>query len=151
LVEASVPESELERYEQGEAKAEKLVKDQGRSTTTSFHWPYEPKMASELELGDWMIQIVTYKDKSVLVYAPGQLLVVDHYVRDSERGKERWVFHLEVSNRGETMTWKEFRRTTKSLFGSGAPSRPRTKPIRDIQVADEVLGLWTPGGRISRR
>jgi len=148
LVEASVPDSELERYEQGEAKAEKLAKDQSRSSTTSFHWPYKPKMASELELGDWMIQSVTYKDKSVLVYAPGQLLVVDHYVRDSERGKERWVFHLEVPKRGETMTWKEFRRVAKSF---PAPTKPRTKPIRDIQVADEVLGLWTPGGRVSRR
>ena len=107
-------------------------------------------MASELELGDWLVQIVTYKDKSVLVYAPGQLLVVDHYVRDSERSKERWVFHLEDPKRGETMTWKEFRRATKSLFGSRAPAKPRTKPIRDIQVADGVLCLWTPGGRVSR-
>lgn len=151
LVESTVPESELERYEQGEAKAEKLVKEQGRSTTTSFHWSYKPKMAGELELGDWMIQIVTYKDKSVLVYAPGQLLVVDRYLRDPDRGKERWVFHLEVPKRGETMAWKEFRRATKSLFGAGAPSKPRTKPIRDVQVADEVLGLWTPGGRVSHR
>lgn len=151
LVEASVPESELKRYEQGKGKAEKLVEDQGRSTTTSFHWPYKPKMASELELGDWMLQIVKYKDKSVLVYAPGQLLVVDHYVRDSERGKERWVFHLEVPKRGETMTWKRFRRATKSLFGLGASSKPRTMPIRAIEIADEVLSLWTPGGRVSRR
>ncbi|MCI0359564.1 MAG: hypothetical protein L0211_13900 [Planctomycetaceae bacterium] len=94
-----------------------------------------------------MIQIVTYKDNSVLVYAPGQLLVVDHYVRDSERGKERWVFHLEIPKRGETMPWKEFRRAAKSF---PAPTKPRTKPIRDIQLADEVLGLWTPGGRVSR-
>jgi hypothetical protein len=151
LVEASIPESELERYEQGEAEAEKVVKDQARSSTTSFHWPYKPKMASELEMGDWMIQIVTYKDKSVLVYAPGQLLVVDHYVRDSQHGKERWVFHLEVPKRGETITWKEFARAAKSLIGSSAKSKPRTKPVRDIQVADEVLGLWTPGGRVSRR
>jgi len=149
LVEATVPEAESERYEQGEAIAETLVKDQGRSTTTSFHWPKKPKMAGELELGDWMIQIVRNKDKSVLVYAPGQLLFVDHYVRDSEHGKERWVFHLEVPKSGETMTWKMFRRATKSL--ADEPLKPRTKPIRDVQVADEVLALWTPGGRVSRR
>jgi hypothetical protein len=131
-VEASVPESELERYEQGEAKAEKLVKDETRSTTDSFHWPFKPKMASELELGDWMIQIVTYKDKSILVDSPSQLLLIDHYVRDQEPRKERWVFHIEVPKRGERMTWKEFARATKSLFGSSAPSKPRTKPIRDV-------------------
>ncbi len=151
LVEASVPESEVERYEQGEVRAEKLVKDQGRSTTTSFHWPRKPKMTNELELGDWIIQIVTYKDKTILVYAAGQLLFVDTYVRDPERGKERWVFHLEIPRRGETMTWKAFGRATKSFFGRGAPSKPRTKPIRDVQVADGLLSLWTPSGRVSRR
>jgi hypothetical protein len=151
LVEASVAESEVERYEQGEAKAEKLVKDQARSTTTSFHWPYKPKMASELEFSDWVIQIMTHKDKTILVYPPGQLLVVDHHVRDPELGKERWVFHLEAPKRGETMTWKDFGWATKSFFGSSAPSKPRTKPIRDVQVADEMLALWTPAGRVSRR
>ena len=129
LVESSVPEPELERYEQGEAKAEKLVKDEGRSTTTSFHWPYKPKMASELELGDWIIQFMTYKDKRVLVYPPGQLLFIDPYVRDPESGKERWVFHLEVPRRRETMTWNEFRRATKSFFGPSPPSKPAPSPF----------------------
>jgi hypothetical protein len=57
-------------------------------------------MASELELGDWIIQIVAYKDKSILVDPPSQLLLIDHYVRDPERRKERWVFHLEAPRRG---------------------------------------------------
>jgi hypothetical protein len=151
LMETSVPESEVEKYQQGEAKAEKLIKDQARSDTTSFHWPYKPKMANELELGDWLIQIVRYKDKSILVYPPGQLLLVDHYVRDPKLGKQRWVFHLEVPKRGETMTWKRFRQAMRSLFGSGAPLSPRTKPIREIQIADGLLGLWTASGRVSRR
>jgi hypothetical protein len=113
LVEASVPESEVRRYEQGEAKAKKLIKDHTRSNTDSFHWPFKPRMASELELGDWIIQIVSYKDKSILVDPPSQLLLIDHYVRELKRRKERWVFHLEIPRRGETMTWKEFARATK--------------------------------------
>jgi hypothetical protein len=151
LVEASVPEPELERYEQGEAKAENLLKDEDRSITDSFHWPFKPKMASELELSDWIIQIVRYKDKSIVVDPPSQLLLIDHYVRDLKRRKERWVFHLETPRRGETMTWKEFARATKSFFGPNSSSKPRTKPIRDVQVADGLLALWTPGGRISHR
>lgn len=150
LVEATVPESEIERYEQGEAKAKKLVKDRSRSTTTSFHWPREPKMAGELDLGDWIIQMVTYKDRSILVSPPAQLLFVDHYVRGPKKGKERWVFHLEIPRREERMNWKQFGRATKRFLGSGAPSKPRTKPIRDIEVADGLLGLWTAGGRVSR-
>jgi hypothetical protein len=151
LGEYSIPEPEIDRYEQGEAKAENLVKGEGRSKTASFHWPFKPKMAGELELGDWIIEIMTKKDKSIVVYPPGQLLFIDHYIRDPKIGKERWVFHLEVPRRRETMTWKLFRRATKSFLGTSVPSLPRTKPIRDVQVADGLPGLWTAGGRVSRR
>lgn len=151
LRESSVPESEERRYEKGEVKAKMLVKKKGRSITDSFHWPYKPKMANELALGDWIIQIITFKDKSILVYPPGQLLFIDHYVRDRQTSKERWVFHLEVPIHRETMTWSSFRRATKSLVGLSKLSAPRTMPIRDLQEADDVLILWTAGGRVSRR
>lgn len=151
LGEYSVPESEINRYEEGKVKARKLVKDENRSTTDSFHWPFKPKMASELELGDWIIEMMTYKDKTIAIYPPGQLLFIDHYVRDSDNGKERWVFHLEVPRRRETMNWKEFCKRTKTRLGASMLSSPRTKPIRDVQVADNLLSLWTVGGRVSRR
>jgi hypothetical protein len=151
LVESSVPESEIKRYERGEKEAKKRVKDEARSKTERFHWPWKPRMADELVFGDWLIQVTTYKDKSVVVSPPGQLLYIDHYVRDRESGKERWVFHLEVPRRGETMTWAQFRRAGKAALGAGISTSPRTRPIRDIQIADGVLGLWTSGGRISRR
>jgi hypothetical protein len=101
-------------------------------------------------LGDWIIQVITYKDKRIEVEPPGQLLFIDHYVRVREGSKKRWVFHLEVAPRGETMSWKDFCRATKSLLGD-ALETPRTKPIRDVQIADGLLDLWTPAGRVSRR
>jgi hypothetical protein len=151
LQDASIPKSEIERHEVGKAKAEKLVKDHCRSTTDSSRWPFKPKMASELNFGDWIIHIITDDEKRIAVYPPGQFLSMDHYVREPESGKERWVFHLEVPRDRETMSWKQFRRATKSLFGSNVGFSPRTKPIRDVVVADGLLGLWTPGGRVSRR
>jgi len=151
LREATLPESEIERFELGEATAGKLVKDESRSRMDSFHWPYKPRMAGELELGDWIIQTMTYEDKSIAVYAPGQLLHIDNYVRNSDSGKERWVFHLEVPRSGETLTWAEFRRAAKPMLGSNGVKMPRTRPVRDVAIADGLLGLWTPGGRVSRR
>lgn len=151
LAEFTVPESEIERYEEGEENAKRLIKDEVRSRTDCFTWPFKPKMASELESGDWIIELMTFKDKSVVVYPPGQLLLIDHYVRDRESPKERWAFHLEVPRRRETMTWRAFRKATKSFLGKSMLSSPRTKPIRDVQVADNLLGLWTPGGSLSRR
>jgi hypothetical protein len=149
LVESSIPDAELERYERGEAKAAKLIKETDRSETVGFHWPHKPKMADDLEVGDWFVQVVKYKDQSTLVYAPAQFLLLDDYPRGA--GKRRWVFHLEIPKRGEAMDWKKFRKLAKSAFGANAPATPRTRPIRDVRAADSILSLWTPGGRVSRK
>ncbi len=151
LREATVPEAEVARYELGEEKAKKLVKDQSASKTQHFHWDWKPKMADELDLGDWILQVTTYHDSSVIVSAPGQVLLTDHYIRDRASGKERCVFHLEVPRRSETMTWSRFCRATKAMLGLDSSSRPRTRPIRDAQIADDLLGLWTMSGKVSRR
>jgi hypothetical protein len=106
-------------------------------------------MADELEAGDWIIQVVTYKDKTVLVYPPAQLLFIDHYVRESKSGKVRYVFHLEIPKGGRAVTWNEFCQTAKPVLSEKELSKPRTRPIRDVQVADGLLRLWTPRGRIA--
>ena len=151
LTEATLPEVEVERFEVGETTARSFVKDDGRSQVDSFHWSFKPRMADELELGDWIIQCMTWKDESITIHAPGQLLHVDHYVRNSSSGKERWVFHLEVPRRGESLSWAHFRRAAKSLRGPKGVEAPRTKAVRDVAIADGLLRLWTPGGRVSQR
>jgi hypothetical protein len=151
LVESSIPDSELTRFERGEAKAGKLLKDEMRSQLDSFHWPTKPKMATDMEKGDWIIQIVTYGDRAVVVDPPAQLLFIDNYVRDRTSGKRRWVFHLELPGRGQTMDWSEFRRKARRILGTDQLAKPRTKAIRDTAVADGLLRLWTTAGRVSRR
>ena len=108
-------------------------------------------MADELEPGDWLIQAIRHKDKAVRVYAPAQLLFVDNYVRDAQSGKERWEFHLEILRRGQTMKWKQFRSAAQSGLGPQLLPSPKTQAIRDVQTADRLLTLWTPGGLVSRR
>jgi hypothetical protein len=151
LREGDIPESEIERYERGEEEAQKLMKDSTRSELISFHWPHKPKMADELEAGDWIIQVMTYKDKSVLVYPPAQFLFVDHYVREMKSGKLRYVFHLESPKGGQALPWADFCHSAKSVLSPQKLDKPRTRPIRDVQTADDLLRLWTPRGRISKR
>jgi hypothetical protein len=146
----SFPDSESERYEESEKRARKLLANAASSNLTSFHWPHRPKMADELEKGDWIIQCITHEDKSASVHPPAQLLWIDHYIRDKKTGKERYVFHLEIPKRGQTMKWQVFRRAIKSTLGI-AFDKPRTRPIRDTKQADHVLRIWTPGGRVARR
>lgn len=149
LEEYGVPEAEIKRYEQGEAAAEKLIRDGARTSTDSFHYASKPNMANEVEQGDWVIQVVTYDDKSVLVYPPGQILLIDHYVRSGASGKERWVFHLEIPKQGESMPWKGFCRKANSFLRTRNLKSPRTTPVRDVMVADRFLALWTPSGRLA--
>ena len=150
LAECSLPESEIERYKQGEQEALKLFKDSTRSKLDNFHWPTKPKMADELEAGDWIIQVVTYKDKTVLVYPPAQFCHPDRYVREVQSGKERYVFHLEAPRGGQELTWKDFQRAARPILSSQEISKPRTKPIRDIETADALLRIWTPRGRVAK-
>jgi hypothetical protein len=151
LTESTLPEDEMERFKVGEAAARDLVKDNERSRVDSFHWPYKPRMADKLEMGDWILQCMTWKDKRVTIQAPGQFLYVDHYLRNSASGKERWAFHLEVPRRGESLSWADFRTAAKSLLGSKGVETPRTRAVRDVATADELLRLWTPAGRVSQR
>ncbi|MCI0701354.1 MAG: hypothetical protein L0241_09770 [Planctomycetia bacterium] len=143
-----LPEAERERYEQSEAKAE-TRKKQPQSRLDSFHWPYKPRIVDEADLGTWFLQVLT-DENSITVFPPGQLRMVDHYIRERKSEKERYVFHLEMPPRCETMTWAQFRRATRSSLGYDSATRPRTRPIKDIEIADAILRLWTPGGRLSR-
>lgn len=146
---ANFPESEIEDYEKSENKAEKLIKDKGQSNLESFRWSHKPKMADELEQGDWIIQCVKHEDKSITVYPPAQLILIDSYIRNKENGKERYVFHLESPKNGQIMDWKTFRKKLNSILSTNKKNPP-TIAIRDISQADELLRLWTPKGRIAR-
>ncbi len=147
----SIPESEIERYEQSAKEAQKLLKDPSRSETWSFHWPHKPKMADELEAGDWVIEVTTYKDKTTVIYPPAQFLSLDQYARDVKSGKQRYVFHLEAPKGGQGLAWADFRRVAKSILSSRELNKRRTRPIRDVQIADALLRIWTPRGRIAKR
>lgn len=153
LNEESFPESEWERHQQGEAEARKRTTDEahGETDIQSFWWPHKPKMADELELGDRVITVTKAEDKTISVDPPGVFLYLHRYVRDPASGKERFVFYYEIPEDGESMPWEEFHKVTRSLLPTVMLASPRTMPIRDIQVADDLLRLWTPDGLIPQR
>lgn len=145
----SIPESELRRYERGVSRANDLVADIDKSRVDNFFWPYRPRMADELERGDWIIQTVKQLDGSIRVQPPAQLLFVDSYVRDKQTGKERYVFHIEVPKGGQAMSWSAFRKRVKTLLGLELTRR--AKAIRDADQADDLMRLWTARGQLVKR
>ena len=115
----------------------------------NFHWPNKPRMATELEFGDWAIQVLRRKDKTIIVYPPGRFILLDRYTRDRKSGKERYVFHLEVPRRGQTIPWPRFRQTVNRLLNRALKAPPRTMPVPEIEAADRLLTMWTPCGRVA--
>jgi len=151
LKEFDIPESEANTFARSSSSAEAIIKPKASSTLQSFTWPSEPAMAKQMQPGDWIIQVTTYKNKIITVSPPCQLISIVSYVRNKATKARRWVFHLEARKNGQSMPWSNFDRVLKSLIGNRSPVRPRTMPIRDTELADKVLGLWTASARISRR
>ena len=143
-----IPESEEERCEASARKAERLIRDKQHSMLENFHWPSKPKMADELEFGDWVIQAIRDGSQRISVYPPGRFLNMDSW--DRGKGKKRFVFHLEVPRWGQRIPWSKFKRFLKSIL-KRALAMPRTMAVRDINAADRLLGLWSESGRFSGR
>jgi hypothetical protein len=144
----TIPESELPRYQRGTAQAKKLVTDSRGSRVDNFFWPYRPRMADELERGDWIIQATKEEDGSIWVQPPAQLLLVDSYIREKKTGKERYVFHIESPKGGQAMNWSSFRKRARAALKSDLARR--TKAVRDGDQADALLRLWTARGRLAK-
>ena len=151
LGESWVPEEVIDHLERGEAKAKKLIKDSTKWTTDSFWWPHKPRMADELELGDWVIPVTRYMDKRVLVGAPRRFLTLEHEVKKGPKPKHFWYFYLEVPIRAQSTPWKNFCKAAKEVLDPKLLASPRTRAIRDLEMADGALSMWTPAGRISKR
>lgn len=145
----TIPEDETEAFKQSEDTARELIKDTKKSELETFHMPYKPKMADEIETGDWVIQCVTHKNKSITVYPPARLISTDHYIRN-KKGKERYLFHLESLKRDKNLSWKKFQKALTSILGKEI-NQPRMMAIRETQDADELLRLWIPKRKVSRK
>lgn len=148
LSEAEIPETEQERFAEGEARARALARRRGHSNISSFWWSYKPAFAAVLRPGDWVICATRQTDGSIAVSPPGQFLFLDIYRRG--QGKHRHVFHLEVSPHDGAVSWSHFRRAAQSVCSLSLTRRPRTRAVREVLAADALLGLWTPSGRPSK-
>ena len=144
----ALPENEEQSYEVGEVKAKGLIKDQEQSKLYDFLWPVRPKMADELSPGDWIIMMIKDDDENILVSPPGQFLHLHQYIRDKKNKKYRYVFHLEVPKYGRAVPWGQFKKTAKSIVNRLNLTKPKTMPIRDHEIADSLLALWSEKGRM---
>src|ERR1035438_6354826 len=138
----SVPESEEKRYDQGTKKAEKMLAEK-KSKTDSFHSKSKLRILSDLQKGHWIVRVTKYEDGTCEVSPPGQLLFIDSYVRDKQKKLNRWVYHLEVPAKEQTMSWKKFKQRLQKNTHFEVSEKPRDRAVSDVKIADGILGMWT--------
>lgn len=135
--------------EQGEETARTMIKDSGRSEIQNFNHRGTGRITKSLEMGDWIVSVSKYEDGSIRVSPPTQFLYKVGGV--DPLGKQYTVFYSEGPKRGSELSWNQFKRAAKPFLGSRHLLRPKTMPIPKIEIADRLLGIWTAGGRISKR
>jgi len=143
------PAADAERIATIEEEAQQCLSDPDRTEVNWIHYARKPKFLDYLRFGDWIIECVRDSDKIAHVHAPAQVLGVKRYTRSI--GRSAYLLTSEASRNSESILFSKFRRRVRRLAPFFDQERPRTRPIEDIELADRMLRLWTPSGRISRR
>lgn len=131
-----------------ERRHEKRLKQPERTTVSWIRYSRVPKFLAQLCLGDWVVDCM--KDgPGRYVGPPKQVLGLNEWV--SSRDKRYTLLLLESPIDGESMTLTRFRKRISRIQPELDRPNPRTKAIVNQSVADDILRLWTPTGRCSRR
>jgi hypothetical protein len=144
-----IPNAERERAKAAEKRATRLLRSASRTFVDQYHFPREPNIAKQLGVGDWVIACVRDSDGEVDVWPPQQFLSTENYPRG--KGKRRWLLHFEAPTDGEPLSRREFALHARRILKIPTENAIRTRPVHDVQEADEFLRLWTDSGRRSRR
>jgi hypothetical protein len=149
LHQIDIPEYEAKKAEGIQQVAgQKLQKPQG--THADFvHYHDKPSYYDDIRPGDWIVTCVADSEGGRYVYPPQQ--VIDHESYARAPGKKRFLLLSEAPDKGEEMTLSMFRRHVRRLVPKLDAEHPRTTAIKSIEIADAILSLWTPGGRIAAR
>ncbi len=140
-----VPDHEREQYEGSERKAQKRRRRSAKaSEMDSFWWTERPAFAADIRPGDWVIEVLCYKNGTIQVMAPAQFLWLDRYSRG--KGKHRYVFHVERPRRGQSASWSAFRKAIPAAYRSHYV-KPRQRRISNSGETASLLSLWTLAGR----
>lgn len=144
-----IPSNEIEIAEAiREDAAQRLPKTQGTSADY-IHNSSKPRYFDDVRPGDWIVTCVADSKSRRFVHAPQQ--VIGHEIYARGKGKKRYLLLSEAPNSGEEMSISTFRRHVRRLVPQLDAQRPRTMAIENIDSADAILSLWTPGGRVAAR
>jgi hypothetical protein len=143
-----VPEEERPRAEAAIARAEKMRRRPAQTEVDQVNYPSKLQLMSAMKPGDWAITCIR-DSRGADVWAPQQLLSIESYPR--QLGKQRWVVQFEAPKHRQSVRLTQFQQGVRGIMKKAPWNGRRTRPIRDDQVADSILRLWTQSGKPSLR
>jgi PLD-like domain len=133
-----------------EKEAEQELRQPRHSDVGLIKLPYRPQWFSDIRSDDWIVEYTTINNQSLPEVGPrAQVIHKRHYT--TKAGKHRYVVLLERSLDGEPISMTAFRKLWRQMAPVGMSVPMKSRPIVDEELADAVLRLWTPRGKVSLR
>ena len=149
LVRGDVPKVEKAAAERIESQAKnRLTKPNGTSVDYT-HYPSKTSCLENIRVGDWVVECVANADGKRFVSAPSQVIGLESYPRG--QGNRRYILLKEESKTAQEMPLKRFQSRIRKIAPNLASERLRTSAITSTEVADAILSIWTPSGRIAKK
>ena len=149
LIRGGVPKVEKAAAELIESQAKsRLTKPNGTSVDYTY-FPSKTHCLENIRVGDWVVECVANADRKRFVGAPSQVIGLESYPRG--QGERRYLLLKEESKTAQEMPLKKFQRLIGKIAPNLAIERPRTSAITSTEVADAILSIWTPSGRIAKK
>jgi hypothetical protein len=126
-----------------EKEAEKRLAQKKGTEVGWIRYGSVPRVYREMEPGQWAVCCFGARGARI-VEAPAQL--IRKRIANAARGRRYAYLFFEVPERDSGVSLGRFRRRVRALVPSLNSDSPRTQPIGDRRVADDILSWWTPTG-----
>lgn len=145
------PEEEQKQIEAAEDRARERKSASGSTVVDGTRYVRRLRYFDHIREGDWVLKCVKDSNGRTDVGPPAQHLGIEEYT--SPEGKPRFLLLDEEPENGQALSLADFQRRVKRIMPRLAAPRKRmqTQPITDDAVADSILSVWTPSGRVSKR
>ncbi len=141
-------EKDQQSLDRAEFKVRRKAKRKDADEVRWIRYPSDYKFYRQIEIGSWIVVAWTSGD-AVVVSAPARVLAKEKW--QSETGRRYFLLWYEASSRAEDMPWNEFRRRARPLLPRIKNPSRLTRAVGSQEIADGILRLWTPTGRIAAR
>ena len=147
--EINIPDGECSSIEKAEEYASRKLKNPKSTEVDWIRYKNKPSYLDKIHEGDWIIYKFQWKDKSIDVFPPHQVLAIGNYI--GQNGKPTYLLLFEAWQNEESYSWSRFKRIAHKKVPMFKNDILRVQRIKNRDESDFIQRLWTPKGRKARR